>query len=94
MISKVIKNKDNQIQSTRLIKCLTECEKGEVVVVLSVNAGFRAKQRLANLGILPGTKITKKKDAPFRGPVELIVKGSTLVVGRGLASKITVQCNN
>jgi len=49
--------------------------------------------RLANLGIVPGVKIKKKKSAPLRGPIEIIVKGSSLVIGRGIASKIIVSCN-
>jgi len=58
-----------------------------------VNAGYRAKMRLANLGIVPGVKIKKKKSAPLRGPIEIIVKGSSLVIGRGIALKIIVSCN-
>ena len=92
MVSKIKKEKEILLESTTLKKCLTECEKGEEVIVLNVNAGLKAKRRLANLGILPGAKIKKKKDAPFRGPIEVIVKGSSLVIGRGLASKIIVQC--
>ncbi|MFX0042851.1 MAG: ferrous iron transport protein A [Candidatus Hodarchaeota archaeon] len=78
---------------TSLIKCLTECNKGEVVTVVNVNAGYNAKRRLANLGIVPGVKIVKKQSAPLRGPLEVIVKGSSLVIGRGLATKIIVRCN-
>jgi DtxR family Mn-dependent transcriptional regulator len=94
MFDKSINNKENTINATPLIKCLTECEKGEEVVVVSVNAGHKAKTRLANLGLVPGTKITKTKNAPFKGPLEIIVKGSSLVIGRGLASKIMVECNS
>ncbi|MFX1338535.1 MAG: ferrous iron transport protein A [Promethearchaeota archaeon] len=78
---------------TPLIKCLTECDKGEEVKVLSVDSGFKAKRRLANLGIVPGTIIKKKKEAPFHGPLEIYVKGTSLVIGRGIASKILVECN-
>jgi len=78
---------------TPLIKCLTECDKGEEVKVLSVNAGYGAKRRLANLGIVPGTIIKKKKEAPFHGPLEIYVKGTSLVIGRGIASKILVECD-
>ena len=76
-----------------LMKCLTECSNQAEVKVVSVNSGRMAKQRLANLGIVPGVIIKKKKSAPFRGPVEVEVKGSNLVLGRGLASKIIVDCN-
>ena len=61
-------------------------------MILRVNAGHNAKRRLANLGIIPGVKIIKKKAAPFRGPIEINVKGSSLVIGRGLATKIFVKC--
>jgi Fe2+ transport system protein FeoA len=63
-------------------------------MVKSVNAGFHAKRRLAQLGIVPGVKIVKNKAAPFRGPVEVKVRGTSLVLGRGLAAKIIVECNN
>ncbi|MFX1496942.1 MAG: ferrous iron transport protein A [Promethearchaeota archaeon] len=75
------------------MKCLTECEKGETVTIVNVSAGRRAKMRLANLGIIPGVEIKKMKSAPLRGPVEIIVKGSSIVLGRGIASKIIVSCN-
>ena len=77
-----------------LIKCLTECELGAELTVVSVNAGMGAKSRLADLGIVPGTKIIKRKAAPFNGPVEIDVKGSSLVIGRGLALKIIVDCGS
>jgi ferrous iron transport protein A len=83
----------NKLQGISLVKCLSECEIGEVVEVLGVDAGFKAKRRLANLGIIPGVIIKKKKSAPFKGPVEIKVKGSSLVVGRGLAEKIIVKCD-
>ncbi|MFX1237127.1 MAG: ferrous iron transport protein A [Promethearchaeota archaeon] len=44
--------------------------------------------------MFPGAKIIKKKSAPFKGPVEIVVKGSSLVIGRGLAAKIIVHCDN
>lgn len=85
---------DKKKQGTPLIKCLTECEKGDELKVLSVNTGFRAKRRLAQMGLVPGVTIFKRKEAPFKGPLEIFVKGSSLVIGRGLASKILVDCGS
>jgi len=82
----------NNVQS--LIKCLSDCESGSELTVVSINSGLRAKQRLSQLGIVPGVKIVKKKSAPFRGPVQIDVRGSSLVLGRGLAAKIIVDCNS
>ena len=73
------------------IKSLIECPNGEKLKVISVNAGYHAKRRLAHLGIIPGVIIIKKSCAPFRGPIEINVKGSTLIIGRGLAARILVQ---
>lgn len=89
----ILEEKPSKNIGTPLHKCLTDCEKGEELTVISVSAGGRAKQRLANLGLVPGTKIIKKKSAPWKGPLEIIVKGSSLVIGRGLAAKIIVDCN-
>ena len=93
MPSKIKKDKQNLQNPNSLIKCLIECKKGEDVTILDVDTESRQKKRLANLGLIPGTIIKKIRDAPFRGPLQIIVKGSSLVIGRGIASKITVQCN-
>ena len=77
-----------------LIKRLIDCTIGEKLKVLRVNAGYHAKRRLANLGIIPGVQIIKTKAAPFRGPIEVIVKGTSLVIGRGLAAKMFVLSDN
>ncbi|MFW9936602.1 MAG: ferrous iron transport protein A [Candidatus Thorarchaeota archaeon] len=74
-----------------ILKRLSDCNIGREYIVLNVNAGFRAKSRLANLGIIPGEKIIKIRSAPFRGPIEVIIKGSKLVIGRGLATRIIVR---
>ena len=81
------------IIGTPLIKCLTDCDKGEELEVVRVNAGYKAKKRLAEMGLIPGSKIIKKKSAPWKGPLEIKVKGTSLVIGRGLAEKVLVKCN-
>ena len=73
------------------IEYLSACENGVELTVIGVDAGFRAKTRLANLGLVPGVKIIKKKSAPWKGPIEIIVKGTSLVIGRGLASRVLVK---
>ncbi len=83
-----------------LINRLIDCPIGVKLKVLRVNTGHHghhghhAKRRLANLGIIPGVQIIKRKAAPFRGPIEIIVKGSLLVIGRGLAARIIVINEN
>lgn len=48
-------------------------------------------QRLMDLGLTPGTKIVVVKSAPFRGPLEVLVRGSRIVIGREIASRITIE---
>ncbi len=51
--------------------------------------GFR--KRLMDLGLTPGTIITVVKSAPFSGPIEVLVRGSRLALGRGMAERIFVE---
>lgn len=53
--------------------------------------GFQ--KRLMDLGLTPGTEVTVVKSAPFRGPVEIRVRGSLLALGRGMAERILVEIN-
>jgi len=35
--------------------------------------------------------VTVVKSAPFNGPVEILVRGSRLVLGRGIAERVLVE---
>ncbi|MHA1684701.1 MAG: FeoA family protein [Promethearchaeota archaeon] len=64
---------------------------GQESVVVKIQAGRGAHTRLCHLGILPGTRIKKLQGAPFKGPVKIEVRDTTLALGFGLASKILVD---
>ena len=49
------------------------------------------ERRLMDLGLTCGTKVTVVKSAPFNGPVEILVRGSRLVLGRGIAERVLVE---
>jgi len=53
--------------------------------------GWGCEKRLMDMGLTPGTKVTVVKSAPFHGPIEVIVRGSRLALGRGMAEKIFVE---
>ncbi|MHA1618679.1 MAG: FeoA family protein [Promethearchaeota archaeon] len=59
--------------------------------VTHISAGHRATQRLSGMGIIPGTKIQIISQAPFRGPLQISIRGTRLAIGRGLAYKIMVH---
>lgn len=63
-------------------------QEGEII---SIIGGLMAIKRLADLGLISGTSIKVIKKAPFSGPVKIEVRGSRLVLGMGLASKILVK---
>jgi DtxR family Mn-dependent transcriptional regulator len=49
------------------------------------------EKRLMDMGLTSGTKVTVVKSAPFHGPVEILVRGSRLALGRGIAERVYVE---
>ena len=70
------------------IKLLSSIPFNTNVIVVHIRAGFKATQRLSGMGITPGTQIKIISQAPFRGPIQFLIRGTRLVIGCGLASKI------
>ena len=70
---------------------ITDAKEGQKVTVVSILGGQMAIKRLSDLGLTPQTEIKIVKKIPYRGPIEIEVRGSNIVVGRGLASKILVE---
>jgi len=56
-----------------------------------IRGGRKALQRLSDMGLTPGTEITVVKSAPFHGPLEILVRGSRLALGRGMTENIFVE---
>ena len=68
---------------------LLECKLNQKYTIESLNCGKNAHKRLCQLGLLPNVEI-KVLRRGF-GPVLIEVKGSKLVLGHGLASKVYVK---
>lgn len=64
---------------------------GQRGIVSFIEGGRGTSQRLADLGLTPGTEVKVVKCALFRGPVMISVRGTTLAIGRGLAARIFVR---
>jgi Fe2+ transport system protein FeoA len=64
---------------------------GECGVVVNSFGGFGLVRRLAAMGLTPGTKVKLLRKCPFRGPVEIEVRGVALALGYGVASKVFVR---
>jgi ferrous iron transport protein A len=70
---------------------LTDIKDGQTGIILSMLGGKALTKRLADLGLTPGTEIKVLGRMMFSGPMQIEVSGSRLVLGNGLASKITVE---
>ena len=70
---------------------LSELKQGQTGKIQFIRGGHTILQRLLDMGLTPGTKITLLKTAPFEGPIEIFVRGSKLALGRGIASKVFVD---
>lgn len=62
---------------------------GETVRLASINAGQGLNNRLASMGLVPNVEITVVNNT-HPGPFVISVKGSKMMLGRGMAHKIMV----
>jgi Fe2+ transport system protein FeoA len=69
---------------------LTMVHEGGTAVLRSVEGGRQLKGRLAALGLLPGAELEVIQNSG-NGPFVIAVKGSRIVIGRGMAAKISVD---
>lgn len=69
---------------------LVMVEEGKRVRLKAVHSGVGLKARLAAMGLVPGVEIEVVRNR-FRGPFVLEVKGSRMMLGRGMAHKIFVE---
>jgi len=69
---------------------LSEVEEESLVIVKNIEAPRNIKQRLMDLGILPNKEIFKEKEAPLGDPIEIIIGGTHISLGKKEAEKIFV----
>ena len=69
---------------------LIMASRGSKVRLVSVSGGKQMTSRLAAMGLLPGVEVEIISNSPG-DPFILDVRGSRLVLGRGMAHKIYVS---
>jgi Fe2+ transport system protein FeoA len=79
---------EGRIEETKTVADLKQGEKGVVAFALG---GHGLVRRLSEMGLTPGTEVTIVRSAPLQGPIEVKVRGVSLALGRGVASKIFVK---
>jgi Fe2+ transport system protein FeoA len=70
-------------------KRLSAVETGKKAYIVAVDSGQGLKGRLAAMGLVPGVPVDVILNSP-RGPFILAIKGSRVMLGRGMAAKIIV----
>lgn len=79
---------------TQQVKPLSSIRSGEKVRLVSIEAGRGLNSRLTSMGLLPNVEITVVNNS-HPGPFVIKVKGSRMMLGRGMAHKIMVRtCND
>ena len=68
---------------------LAMVETGRRVRLIAVDAGRGLQARLAAMGLVPGVELEVIRNT-LRGPFLVAVKGSRVMLGRGMAHKIIV----
>ena len=69
---------------------LTMVSEGGRAVLRSIEGGRQLRGRLAALGLLPGSELEVVQNSGH-GPFVVAVKGSRVVIGRGMADRIVVE---
>ena len=72
------------------VKSLAEVEEGRQVIFVAFEGGFGARKRIADMGLTSGERfalIAKRE----KGPYIILLKGSRVAIGRGMAEKIIIR---
>lgn len=69
---------------------LSTLTEGTRAILKQITGGRQLRGRLAALGLLPGTELEVIQNSG-QGPFVVAVKGSRIVIGRGMASRIEVE---
>ncbi|MHC4639537.1 MAG: FeoA family protein [Planctomycetota bacterium] len=71
-------------------RSLSKVKAGEKVRIVDVEAGGGFRSKLIAMGLLPNSEITVVSNG-HPGPFVISVKNSKVMLGRGMAEKITVM---
>ena len=75
---------------TKEIKPLSKVKSGNKATLVTISAGRGLNNRLAAMGLVSGVEITVVSNS-HPGPFVINVKGSKVMLGRGMANKIMVS---
>lgn len=70
---------------------ITNMKRTEKGKVSFIRGDYKVIRRLMDMGITIGAEVCILEVAPFKGPVELLVRGSNLALGRDIAKNVFVE---
>lgn len=84
-------NRQNNAPSDPLSTALASLERGETGEIEEVTVAGPIGQRLADLGFLPGTRVTLVRRAPLGDPAVYELRGSQMCIRRREARSIRIR---
>ncbi|MFC1933576.1 ferrous iron transport protein A [Chloroflexota bacterium] len=72
-------------------RTLSQMEAGQSGIVIQTQGGHGLINRLSNLGIRPGQRVTKLNSMFMRGPITIQVGNAQVAIGFGMAKRIIVE---
>jgi len=70
------------------VRDLKEHDLGKIALI---RGDHKVLQRLLDMGLTPGTRISIVKVAPLNGPIQIAVRGSKLALGHDIVSNVFVE---
>jgi Fe2+ transport system protein FeoA len=73
---------------------IAQMKPGQTAIVLYIAASGALRQRLLDVGILPGTKVEVERSGPGGHPLWIRFQGARMALRRGEASSIRVDATS
>lgn len=70
---------------------LSKLKPGQSGIIKSVDENCKIRERLWDMGLVSGTKVTMLHSAPFFGPLEIVLRGYHLVLRREDADRVELN---
>lgn len=70
---------------------ITDMKRNEKGKVSFIRGDYKVIRRLMDMGITIGAELSILEVAPFKGPVEILIRGSNLALGRDIARNVFVE---
>lgn len=81
---------EHNYQREVLHMTLSELPLGKEAIIISVGGEGALRCRLLDMGIIPKTRVIKRKTAPMGDPIEIHLRGYELTIRKADAEKILV----